>query len=143
MQRFYDEVFNKHNVAAMDSILASDFIDHNPAPGYGADVAGTKKSLADFFTGFPDLNVKVNFMVADSDMVTAQYTIIGTNTGSMVGMPPTNKKMDIDGVDIIKFKDGKAVEHWGYMEEGKVMAQLGITTDMMSGKTDSTQDKTK
>jgi len=34
--------------------------------------------------------------------------------------------MNISGVDIIKFKDGKAIEHWGYNEEMKMMEQMGM-----------------
>ena len=43
-----------------------------------------------------------------------------------MGMPATNKKIDVEGVDIIRFKNGKAVEHWGVYDNMKMMQQLGM-----------------
>jgi predicted SnoaL-like aldol condensation-catalyzing enzyme len=42
------------------------------------------------------------------------------------GMPATNKPIDIHTVDVLRFENGKVVEHWGYMEEFKMMEQLGM-----------------
>jgi predicted ester cyclase len=91
--------------------------------------------------GFPDINEKINFVVADSNIVVSHYTLTGTNTGAMMGMPSTNKKINIDGVNIVKFKDGKRAEHWGYMEESKMMTQLGMMPDM--SQTTSMNDSSK
>ena len=135
MQRFADEVINKHNPAMVDSLCTDDFVEHCPDPGMTPDRNGLKKSMADFFTGYPDVTVKTNFVVADSNMVVSHYTMTGTNSGMMMGMPPSGKKISIDGVDIVKFKDGKGCEHWGYTQEMKMMMQLGMMPsweDMMA-----------
>ena len=34
-RRFYDEVFNRRNLHAMDELCAPDIIDHNAMPGQG------------------------------------------------------------------------------------------------------------
>lgn len=133
MQRFYDEVINKHNVAMVDSLVSPDYVEHCVDPGYTPDRNGLRKGWEDFVKGYPDLNAKTNFMVADSEYVTMQYTIMGTNTGSVMGMPATGKKINVDGVDIVRFKNGKAVEHWGYMDEMKMMTQLGMMPGMGGG----------
>ena len=41
-------------------------------------------------------------------------------------MPATGKTTDVNGVDVFRFQDGKCAEHWGYMEEMKMMTQLGL-----------------
>ena len=131
MQKFADEVINKHNPAMVDSLCTSDFVEHTPDPmqkDKGRE--GLKKSMAEFIAAYPDISVKTNFMVADSNTVVSHFTMTGTNTGSMMGMPATGKKMTVDGVDIVKFKDGKGIEHWGYMEEMKWMQQMGMMPDM-------------
>jgi steroid delta-isomerase-like uncharacterized protein len=139
MRKFYDEVINKHNAAYVDSVVASDYVEHCADPGYTPDRSGLRKSWEDFLKGYPDLNTKINFMVADTDCVTTQYTLTGTNSGSVGGMPATGKKINVDGVDIVRFKNGKAVEHWGYMDEMKMMTQLGMMPGMGG---DSTKAKT-
>jgi steroid delta-isomerase-like uncharacterized protein len=126
MQEFYDQVMNSHNVALIDSFCTPDFVEHQPFPGYPADLNGLKKGMTDMIAAYPDLNFKVNYMRAWGDTVFAHFNMSGTNSGSFMGMPATNKQFNIEGVDIVVIKDGKAVEHWGYMEEGKMMEQLGM-----------------
>lgn len=140
MRKFNEEVINKHNTAMVDSLVASDYVEHCVDPSYTPDRNGLKKGWEDFAKGYPDLNCKINFMIADTDCVTMQYTITGTNTGSVIGMPATGKKINVDGVDIVRFKNGKAIEHWGYMDEMKMMTQLGMMPGMGSGM-DSTKAK--
>jgi predicted ester cyclase len=72
------------------------------------------------------LHVTINFIVVRGDTVIAQTTTTGTNSGPNMGMPATNKKINMDGVDIVIIKDGKATEHWGFFEEMKMMTQLGL-----------------
>jgi len=138
---FYEDVYNKHNTAMIDSIVAPDYVEHCIDPGYSADRAGLKKSFDDFIKAFPDMHCQVNFMTADSDYVTVQYTFTGTNTGAVGGMAATGKKVNIDGVDIIRYKNGKAAGHWGYNEEMKMMTQMGMMPGM-GAATDSTKAKT-
>jgi len=124
--RFYEEVINAHNVEAIDAFAAPTYLEHQYDTHYDSDRKGIKKAFSDYFTAFPDMHVKVNFMMAEGDLVTAQITTTGTNTGPIYGQKGTKKKFEINGVDIIRFKDGKVEEHWGYAEEGKLLTQLGL-----------------
>ncbi len=128
-QRFYDEVLNAHNPAMTDSFCAVDVVDHQADASHPEGIRGLdnlRAMFADLFTGYPDLHVTVNFMVASGDTVVVHNTMTGTNSGPMAGMEPTNKAVNFDGVDIIVVRDGKCVEHWGYYEEMKMMTQLGL-----------------
>jgi len=135
-KKFTEEIFNKHNLAMIDSLVASDYVEHCAA-GYSPDRAGLKKSFEDFVKAFPDMHEQINFMTADSNTVTTQYTFTGTSSGMMGA---AGKKVNIDGVDIIKYKDGKAVGHWGYNDEVTMMTQMGMMPGM-GGGTDSTKAK--
>ena len=123
---FYEEVINKHNVEAIDDFAAPNYLEHQYDTHYDSDRKGIKKAFTDYFTAFPDMRVKVNFMIAEGDLVTAQITTTGTNSGPIYGQKGTKKKFEINGVDIIRFKNGKVEEHWGYAEEGKLLTQLGL-----------------
>ena len=123
---FYEEVVNAHNVDVLDKFCAANYLEHQYDTHYDSDLKGVKKAFADYFTSFPDMHVKVNFMMAEGDLVTAHITTSGTNTGKIYGQKPTNKKFEINGVDITRFKNGKVEEHWGFAEEGKLLTQLGL-----------------
>lgn len=53
--------------------------------------------------------------------------VTGTNTGSFMGMPATDKTIDIQAIDIVHIgEDGLAQEHWGIMDMMSMMQQLGL-----------------
>jgi len=121
------EVFNTGNTADLANIVDANVIEHQTDPSIKeTGIEGIKKAVEMYRSSFPDLKMNVLSMTAEGDVVTTHFNMTGTNTGPMGEMPPTNKAMNIEGVDIIKFKDGKAVEHWGYQEEMKMMEQMGL-----------------
>jgi steroid delta-isomerase-like uncharacterized protein len=126
MREFYKKVINEHNPAMIDSFCTSDFKEHQPFPGQTADREGLKKGFSDMMTAFPDLTFDVDFVKSWGDTVIAKIRVKGTNSGMFMGMPATNKTIDVEGADIITIKDGKATQHWGYLEENKMMGQLGM-----------------
>jgi steroid delta-isomerase-like uncharacterized protein len=130
MTAFYDKVINAHNPDAVDSLCTSNYVEHSPDPGFAPDRDGLKKDLASLFAAFPNVHIQSNFMMADSDMVTAQFTLTGTNSGPFMGMPATGKKVNIEGIDIIRLKNGIATEHWGYVDQMSMMQQLGLMQGM-------------
>ena len=126
-QRFYDEVMNAHNVAGIKSFCTADIIDHNPSPGHtGKGLDDMTTELNEMFTGFPDARVKVDFMVAEGDLVVAYLTMTGTNSGPFQNNPATNKPVKFNGIDIVRIKDGKATERWGVFDNFSMLAQLGM-----------------
>ena len=82
--------------------------------------------IALYRTSMPDLHQEWLHASTTGDRTYIHYRMKGTNTGPYGDMPATGKAMDVMGVDIIRFQDGKAAEHWGYMEEMKMMTQLGL-----------------
>lgn len=70
--------------------------------------------------------MRVEDVAAAGDRVWMRFAARGTNLGSVMGRPPTGKKMTIDVIDIARFKDGKIVEHWGVPDQLGMMIQLGL-----------------
>jgi predicted ester cyclase len=135
VMRFYEEVINAHNPDAVDSFVTADFVDHQPNPGHsGKGIPDLKAQFKDFFTAFPDVHLTPEMVVEQGDTFAIKVHFTGTNSGSMgPGMPATNKKVDVEGMDFLVIKDGKATERWGYSEEMKMMHELGMIPDHEAG----------
>jgi predicted ester cyclase len=43
-----------------------------------------------------------------------------------MGMPATGKKFTYDEIVIVRFENGKIVEHWAEMDSLGMMQQLGV-----------------
>jgi predicted ester cyclase len=42
-----------------------------------------------------------------------------------MGIPPTGRKIEVPGFDLVRVRDGQAVEHWGLLDGMTLMQQLG------------------
>lgn len=127
------DIINSGNFDGLDKLVATDFVEHTPWPGQEPGLAGLKKGFTEFKTAFPDLKITLNEVWAEGDIVIAHIAQTGTMTGAMGPTPASGKPMNIKGVDIVRIKDGKAVEHWGYAEEMKMAQQMGWMPPMDGG----------
>jgi steroid delta-isomerase-like uncharacterized protein len=127
VQRFYAEVWNEHNPGATGQYYAVDFVDHDPAiPGQPAGAEGASQVFAGFIAAFPDIHFSIDFQVAEGEVVATRWSSTGTNSGSMMGMPPTGKAVSVTGIDIFRIAGGKIAERWGNFDMAGLMQQLGV-----------------
>ena len=124
IRRFYEEV-SAGNAAVIDELLADDMIDHETDPGDPPGKEGVKQFFARFHTAFPDLRMEPHEMLAEGDLACARITMSGTHQGEFMGLPPTGKRFEIDGIDIVRVRDGLITEHWGVTNAMALMQQLG------------------
>jgi steroid delta-isomerase-like uncharacterized protein len=124
--RMYEEVHNKGNLDVLDEITATDFIDHNLAPGLPSGLDGAKQLFTMFHSAFPDFHVTVEDMIAEEDKVVSRLTMGGTHKGEFMGIPPTGKEVSVEVIDILRINNGKAVERWGIFDQLGLMQQLDV-----------------
>jgi steroid delta-isomerase-like uncharacterized protein len=87
--------------------------------------AEAKKFFKEFTTGFPDSKTTFPTTITVGDWVITENQWTGTHKGSFFGMPATKKTVNMRGVDIFQFKDGKMVKGWSYSNSADFMQQLG------------------
>ncbi len=120
------EAINQKNLDALDEVVASDMIDHDPAPGQAPGLEGVKQYFSSLHTAFPDVQMNVEDMIAEADKVVARVSVSGTHQGEFMGIDPTGNRVTITGIDILRITDSKIVEHWGNFDDLGMMQQLGV-----------------
>lgn len=125
-RRFYEEVFGKGNLSAMDELCVPDLIDHNAMPGQGPGREGVKQMFALWFAAFSDMKVDIEAMVAEGDVVATRLATTATHTGELMGAPATGKRLTTHGIDMVRFRDGKAIEVWHYGDDMMMLAEIGV-----------------
>lgn len=133
VRRWFEEVMNQGDLNAVDMICtqcAPSFVVNkgvlDDAPG-GLD--GVKAVVQSLRTAFPDLEFTIEDQIAEGNKVVSQMTVSGTHMGDMMGLPPTNKRMTINGVSIWLVGEGKLVEEWVSWDTMAMMRQLGAIPD--------------
>lgn len=106
VRRFMTEVLATGNTDLVDELLAPDYMNRT----YNTDRAGFKPLLGGMRSAIPDLHFEIQELVAEGDAVVARFTTGGTNTGSLMGMPPTGKSFSARGLTYYRLANGKIVE---------------------------------
>ena len=127
MMKIWD-AFNTGNTDSLGNYIADDAVDHamDTAMAKSKGPEGLKEMIDAYRTAFPDLHIKSDVIASKGDTVLGYYTFTGTNSGPFMGMPATNKSVNVNGVDIVRFQDGKAVEHWEVTDQLGFMRQMGL-----------------
>jgi predicted ester cyclase len=123
--RFNKECIEAGNENSFKELLADNVINH-AAP---AGMSNGKESFYFFLNnvlrqGFPNLKVEILEQAAEKDLVTTRKKIKATHTGEIFGIPPSNKEVEINIIEIIRLADGKYVEHWGQSDFNEVLKQI-------------------
>ena len=123
--RFNKEILERANVDVFYDLVSKDFINHTAAPNVSKGPEGILFTVDKVLhTAFSDLRIEIYEQLEENNKVTTRKAILGTHTGELMGIPPTNKKIKIDVIDIVHIQDGKYIEHWGINTLSQVINEL-------------------
>jgi steroid delta-isomerase-like uncharacterized protein len=123
---FIDALFSRGELDAVDTYLATDFINHDPPLNVTADREGMRSAAAMFRTAFPDWHSELHELIAEGDLVVERFTASGTHQGEALGVPGTGRTVSLRGINIFRLRDGLIVERWGRLDELGLLRQLGL-----------------
>ena len=126
MNYFIEEVINNKNLDAANDLVAEDFLEEIPFPGQGPGREGLKFALQSMFTGFPDMTWTVQEQIAEGEKVVTRFSWTGTHKGDFMGIPPTEKTVEVWGVVIDVVRNGLFAESRIIMDTVSLLQQLGI-----------------
>jgi ketosteroid isomerase-like protein len=124
-RRIIEEAWSKGDTAIIDELASPDFVEHQ----YGflpPDASSVKGRIATLHGAFPDFSMNIEELVSSGDTVWGRMTARGTQEGQFGPIPPTGKRIEISVIDIMRFKDGRLIEHWGVADQFAAMEQLGM-----------------
>ncbi len=124
VRRLVDEAQNKDNFAAVDEILADDFVDHSPFPGLPPTREGVKMLFGYLRTVFPDLVVRIDEQVSDGEKVVTRKTFRGSHSAEFMGVPPAGRPVSFEVIDILTFRGNRISEHRVIFDRMSIAQQL-------------------
>jgi len=127
-RRFFEEVWNKGNLAALNEIIAKDHVNSGPGtpPELAPGLEGTKQLVTMYRNAFPDVHFTIDEQIAEGDKVVTRWTAHGTHQGELVGIPATSKSTTVTGINVDRVVNGKIAESWGIFDQFGMMQQLGV-----------------
>jgi steroid delta-isomerase-like uncharacterized protein len=126
IRRWFEEVWNKGNMDAIDEMASPNVIGHGQAQ-HDTDIG--LKEFRTFAVGlrtaFPDFKVTIDQVIEQGDKVVARWTTTMTHKGEFMGFAPTGKVVTITGTTIQRISDGKIVEGWDNWDQLGLLVQIG------------------
>lgn len=102
------------------------FTDHDPGEGQPAGPGGLAWWWEQFGKSFTDINRDVIETIATPTRLITIMNLSATHTGEFHGHPPTGKRFTVRNVQVVGFRDGKALDRWGSTDELGILQQLGL-----------------
>ena len=129
IERIFD-AFNRRAFDELDGIFHPDYVDHTPM-GDLVGIPAFKEYVKGWLDAFPDGKFELSNVIVEGELAAWQPRFTGTNTGSLMGMPPTGKPVDVLGLHMGRLSDdGRPIEHWVGNDVLMMMQQLGIAPQM-------------
>ena len=125
-RRIWEEIFPNGDVDDLAEVIAKDSIDHTARPDEPQGLAGVRQTMLWLGTVFSDQRWEIHQVIGEGETVLVYCTFHGRHTGDLMGIPPTNREVAMDYVQILRFQDGKAAERWGVRDDMALMRQLGV-----------------
>lgn len=122
--RAFEELLSTGDIERASVFYDAGFVNHGLTRDLG--LADDMAALKAWHEAFPDLEMKVQQMVADEDLVSVLWVAQGTNTAAGAGLPATGRPARLRGITIWRIVDGKIKEEWSAFDQLSLMQQLGL-----------------
>ena len=127
----YGEAWNRYDADLIEAVVAPNVVWLDPAlPEPARGVEEVKEFMRAGWGAFPDLRFTAGPMWLDphSDSMTWAWRMEGTHSGPLEppGFAPTGRRIDIDGIDVWDFEEGRIGRYRAYYDMALVARQLGM-----------------
>lgn len=120
------EVLNTGDFGLLDELLAPEFVDHLPQPGFAPNREGFKASMKALRTAFPNVRYSIDDAIVCGDQIVHRVTATGNMTGELMGIAPTGRHATWTEIHIGRAINGRLTEHWALVDQLAMFVQLGI-----------------
>ena len=110
---FYEVVVSQNMLDELFKYVSEDCVLRTGEKEIFMGIDGMKRHLLALRETYPDYTMKIIRQYIEGDYVISEFIMKGTHKGDFIGIKPTNKVLEITGVDIDKVIDGRIVEHGG------------------------------
>jgi predicted ester cyclase len=123
--RYVEEVWNRHDLDAIDDIVSPEYINH-AATTDEYRTGGARRIWEWLLSVFPDHRFEVEDAATDGQTVALRGTMSATHEGELMGIEPTGKRVRVQQSHWFRVVDGKVAEHWAVRDDLGTLQQLGV-----------------
>lgn len=127
LERYFREVWGNGDADAVAQYLDASYVRHIAPALPPIDREQQVARLKNFRAAFPDIEIRLEAVVAEDDLVAFRSTMRGTHEGEFLGLAATGRTVTVGLIDIWRVANGCVVEQWGGPDMFDLLRQLGAT----------------
>jgi predicted ester cyclase len=127
-KRWFGEVWNERKASTIAELLHPAVVGHT-ATGETTGPEGWKRLVWDQLTGaFSNIRVSIEDMVAVDETVVTRWRATMVHTGDALGIPPSERSVEVTGMTWMTVRGGRIVEGWDGWDSTGLLVQCGGAT---------------
>jgi steroid delta-isomerase-like uncharacterized protein len=114
-RRYVEKFLAQNDGSVADEVLDPNFIYYTEITLDGKPIKGpeaTKQAIDNIHQSFPDINLKIEDIFAGEDRVVVRFKVTATHSQTMLGVPPSGKKITFIETHVFRFHNSKIVEDY-------------------------------
>jgi steroid delta-isomerase-like uncharacterized protein len=123
--RRWVEAWNEKDLNAAEELLGLDYVRHDANLPEVVGPQAERQFVAGVIAAFPDLHLQTEQLVAEDDLVVIRVTVRGTHRAEFMGVPPSDRRVKFQAVEIYRLSDAKIAEQWVVTDILGLLQQLG------------------
>ncbi|PKP12986.1 MAG: hypothetical protein CVU08_07770 [Bacteroidetes bacterium HGW-Bacteroidetes-3] len=125
----WDDVINKGQIDKINSTHFDTNVTGISSPENIVGIENFKAFYQNYLTGFSEVTFTIKNIFGQGDNIVKHWQFKGKHTGEFFGIPATGKNVNIEGVTLVKMKNGKILQEQDFMDNTLFMQQLGLVSD--------------
>ena len=126
----YNDAWNGHDLDAIMAMHAPDMVFANHTAGESATGEEVRGHIASIFAAWPDIAFSTRRLYVREDLVVQEWTATATHVtelrrGDLVA-PPSGRRVEWNGMDVIPFEDGLVKRKDVYSDSVSILRQVGL-----------------
>jgi steroid delta-isomerase-like uncharacterized protein len=122
----WDEVMNKGKIDLINETNFDKNVTAVTSPENIVGIEGFKDYYNNYLVGFSNITFTIIDLFGQGDKIVKHWNFKGTHSGDFFGIPATGNEVNIDGVTLVKMKDGKIAQEQDFLDNLEFYQQLGL-----------------
>ena len=123
---FYEVVVSENLLNELPQYISKNCVQKVGANKMFIGINGMRQHLVAVKKTYPDYKMEIVRQFEDGEIVISEFIMRGTHKGEFKGITPTDKIIEMAGVDIDRVVNGKIVEHGGAVNTFDAFLENGL-----------------
>jgi steroid delta-isomerase-like uncharacterized protein len=111
VRKYFEEVWSRRNVAALDEFLAPDFVVHDTLSREEGGTEDYKRAVAEQIAASSDFHLSIEEQITEGEKVVTRYIDSGTHDqGEFEGFAPSGARLTMEAITLNRVVEGKIVQ---------------------------------